>query len=296
MIWTLTGFFMFVALAVVAAGLLWSRLHPASAEGSLGGGFSMRQWLLKLLVKAGEKIPATQRDPASERKQLFQAGYRGPQSIAFWRGTRWVVAGGLAVVALAVAAVVQGSLSESLLPMLCAGGFGYLLPQRILEWRTKARRQRIRSAVPSAVDLLVLATEAGQPLDQSMYDTAHSLAAIYPDLSSEFMFCQLEMRAGKSRAESLRHLAERSSEPELARLANLLLDGERFGTSLGPALRSHARFLRTRMRHKAQEAARKLGVKLVFPVFFLIFPSVLLVTLGPAYLQMRAFLGKLLNQ
>ena len=286
---------MFVALTVVAAGLLWSRFHPASAEGS-SGGFSMRQWFLKLLVEAGEKIPVNQRDLAPERKQLFQAGYRGPQSIAFWRGMRWAVAGGLAVVTLAVAGVIKGSFTESLLPMLCAGGFGYLLPPRILEWLTKARRERIRSAVPSAVDLLVLATEAGQPLDQSMYDTAHSLATIYPDLSSELMFCQLEMRAGKSRAEALRHLAERSSEPELARLANLLLDGERFGTSLGPALRSHARFLRTRMRHKAQEAARKLGVKLVFPVFFLIFPSVLLVTLGPAYLQMRGFLDKLLNQ
>ena len=104
------------------------------------------------------------------------------------------------------------------------------------------------------------------------------------------------MRAGTPRGEALRRMAERCGEDEIRKLVGVLVDGERFGTSLGPALRGHAHYLRIRMRHKAQEASRKLTVKLVIPVFFLIFPSVLLVTLGPAYLQLRQFLDALLKQ
>jgi tight adherence protein C len=285
-----TAFFLFVGGTVAGAGLCLMRWRPAAGEAEDGPGI-----LWRLLVRLGEKAPSPRHDPAAERKRLFQAGFRGPHSMAFWRGVRWTSAGGLGLLTLAMVSAARGEPAAALLPAVCAGGLGYLAPRRVLEWRTRTRRGRIRAGLPAAVDLLVLATEAGQSLDQAMRDTAHSLAEIYPELASELIFCMLEMRAGKGRAESLRHLAERSSEPELARLAHLLLDGERFGTSLGPALRNHARFLRTRMRHAVQEKARKLGVKLVFPVFFLIFPSVLLVTLGPAYLMTREFLGNFLK-
>jgi len=96
----------------------------------------------------------------------------------------------------------------------------------------------------------------------------------------------MELRTGSSRADSFRALGARNKEPELRKLANLLVDSDRFGVSIGPALRSHAKYLRTRFRQQAQEKARKVGVKLIFPVFFLIFPSVLLVTLGPACIMM----------
>jgi tight adherence protein C len=143
--------------------------------------------------------------------------------------------------------------------------------------------------------LAVLALEAGQSLDQALHDTAVGLRRVYPDLSSELLFCILEMRAGTSRTDSLRRLAERCGEEEVKRVAAILIDGERFGTSLGPALHTHARFLRTRMRQRAQEAARGLSVKLVVPVFFLIFPSVMLVTLGPAYFHMQEFFSGFLK-
>src|SRR5207245_8757175 len=101
-----------------------------------------------------------------------------------------------------------------------------------------------------------------------------------------FAHVHLELRAGKSRAEALQQLGARSGDSELKKLSSVLIDSDRFGSSLGPALRTHAKYLRTRMRQQAQEAARKISVKLIFPVFFLIFPSVLLVTLGPAVLHM----------
>jgi len=114
-------------------------------------------------------------------------------------------------------------------------------------------------------------------------------------LSTELAQLYMELRTGGSRADSFRALAARNNEPELRKLSNLLIDSDRYGVSIGPALRSHAKYLRTRFRQQAQEKARKVGVKLIFPVFFLIFPSVLLVTLGPACIMMYQQLNSLLR-
>jgi tight adherence protein C len=141
---------------------------------------------------------------------------------------------------------------------------------------------------------MVLAMEAGQALDQSIADTSRGLKRTHPDLSAEFAQLYLELRTGGVRADSFRAMAARNKEPELRRFANLLVDSDRFGVSIGPALRTHAKHLRTRFRQQAQEKARKVGVKLIFPVFFLIFPSVLLVTLGPACIMMMQQLKNLM--
>jgi tight adherence protein C len=130
--------------------------------------------------------------------------------------------------------------------------------------------------------------EAGQALDQSIFDASREIRRAYPDLADELMTVSLSLRASASREQVFRDFASRSKEIEFKKLANLLIDSDRFGSSLGPTLRTHARYLRIRRRQIAQEKARKISVKLVFPIFFLIFPSVLLVTLGPAMLQMIA--------
>ncbi len=176
--------------------------------------------------------------------------------------------------------------SAIFLALLCGGAFGFLLPDRVLEFMVRARTGRIRSAIPAALDLMVVSVEAGQSLNQAILDTSQVLREAHPDLAAELGQVNLELRAGKSRQEALFHLGERNTDVELKKLSSVLIDSDRFGTSLGPTLRTHAKYLRTRMRQQAQEAARKVTVKLIFPVFFLIFPSVLLVTLGPAVLQM----------
>ena len=300
------AFFAFVLAAVTGAGYVYMRLRGAGAPGGLswdanGGGLGpdpQDDWhvvatsalsaLGGLTVRPGMRFDAL-------RKQLFRAGFRGAGSLQVFHGIQIALAGILGTgIGWAVAAA-KGDLGLALLPALCGAGFGFFLPARILDYQVSARALRIREAVPPALDLLVLALEAGQSLDQAMLDTSASLRSIFPDLSAELLFTNLEMRAGTSKQEALRHLADRSGEEEMRKLALLLIDGERFGTSLGPALRTHGRYLRTRMRQLAQEAARKLTVKLVIPVFFLIFPSVMLVTLGPAYLQMRSFLDSFMK-
>jgi tight adherence protein C len=194
-----------------------------------------------------------------------------------------------------VALVYQGQPSNAPLPMICGLGIGFLLPDRVLGSRIRARAQRLRSAIPPALDLMVLAMEAGQSLDQAIADASRGLKRNYPDFGGELAQLYMELRTGGSRADSFRALAARNNEPELRKLSNLLIDSDRYGVSIGPALRSHAKYLRVRFRQQAQEKARKVGVKLIFPVFFLIFPSVLLVTLGPACIMMYQQLDTLLR-
>lgn len=291
----LAGFFAFILLAVTGTGLVYQRWASERAEvASAPGAEPETSPLAGFLVALGKTVGSFRTDDRL-RSLLFRAGYRSPAAVALFHGSQ--VAAGI-VTAFVTEWIVlfqpDGSVSL-LIPGVCALGFGYLAPKRFLDWRVRQRAYRLRSALPPALDLMVLALEAGQTIDQGILEASRTVGRVYPDLASELTFCSLEMRAGTPRGEALRRMGERCGEEEVRKLVTVLVDGERFGTSLGPALRSHAHYLRARMRHKAQEASRKLTVKLVIPVFFLIFPSVLLVTLGPAYLQLRLFLDNVLK-
>jgi tight adherence protein C len=176
--------------------------------------------------------------------------------------------------------------SSAMIGLFCGAAFGFMLPDRFLAARIRGRSKRLRNGVPPALDLMVLGLEAGQSFDQTLEYTGSALKTTHPDLSWELGQTHLELRTRDARTAALRNLAERTGEPELRKLSNLLIDSDRFGTSLGPALRTHSKYLRVRLRQQAQETARKVGVKLIFPIFLLIFPSVLLVTLGPACIMM----------
>lgn len=169
---------------------------------------------------------------------------------------------------------------------VCGLGIGFLVPDRILRAWVRSRHGRLRRSLPPALDLIVMSLEAGQPLDHALYQASRGLEKFAPELASEFSTVYLETRASKGRAEAIQYLGERNGEPEVEKFCNLLLDADRFGSSLAPTLRQHAKYLRIRFRQKAQESARKLTVKLVFPLFFFIFPAILVVTLGPAVLML----------
>lgn len=251
--------------------------------------------LARTLHTVGEVAGGKRFEDASLRKRLSMAGYRWPTAVTVFHGLRIAVSLGAAGIVGWTVLFMNGDLTGALVPSICAAAFGYMLPDRLLLARVRARSKRIRAGLPAAVDLLVLIMEAGKPLDQAMHDVSRALSRVYPELSEEFLFFHLEVQAGKPRYEALGHLADRSPEPELRKLVTVLMDGDRYGTSMGPALRTHARFLRTRMRQQAQETARKLTVKLTIPTFLLIFPAVLVVTLGPAYLQLKDSLAWLLS-
>jgi tight adherence protein C len=296
--WLMFGFFFCVMAAVTMAGYVYMRIKPAEfAVDSSGPSLTHANdhWFTDVLMAAGNLVSRPGKGADDLRKLLFRAGYRSPTAISVFRGAQILASVVFGLTTVWLATVFKSGIGEALLAGICALGFGFMLLPRLLEYQVRARAQRVRVAVPPALDLLVLAMEAGQSLDQALQETSSTIKPTYPDLSSELVFCHLEMRAGTARPEALRRLGERSGEDELRKLATVLIDGERFGSSLGPALRTHAHYLRTRMRQRAQEAARKLAVKLVIPVFFLIFPSVMLVTLGPAYIQLRGFLDNFMK-
>jgi tight adherence protein C len=300
----LIAFFFFVLAAVGAAGYVFV-LRPSRAEAGaeipspIGMGQkdfpTARAAVVDVFRLIGEAMPGAAQ-ATEAREQLMAAGYRWPSAVSIFLGIKCATALMLGVAATAATVLFRSDLSAALLPAVCGLGFGYLLPDRVLDRMVRGRIGRLRRALPAALDLMVLAIEAGQGLDAAILDTSRGLRTTHPDLASEFTQLHLELKANATRSEALRNLAARSRDLEVRKFANLLIDTDRFGTSLGPALKTHARYLRIRFRQTAQEKARKVGVKLIFPVFFLIFPSVILVTLGPAAILLFTQMKNLLAQ
>jgi len=145
---------------------------------------------------------------------------------------------------------------------------------------------QLRMSLPDALDMMVVSVEAGLGLDQALQYVAREIEQNHPELSDEFGLVGLEMRAGKRRSEALRNLADRTGEEELRKLVAILIQTDRFGTSMGESLRTHSDFMRLRRKQEAEERAAKVGVKLVFPIFLFILPSMMIVAVGPAMLRL----------
>lgn len=305
-IWLLLGFFAFVTAAVTLAGYVLvyrpSQEGP-QAEGEAPAALARNEPNLTtgqaLLINAfrliGEAMPGSRTESNPLRKLLTSAGYRWPSALPVFYGVKFAVALLMAVIGGWLAVTFDRTGAGALAPIVCGIGFGYLIPDHVLNRLARARGERLRRGLPAALDLMVLAVEGGQGMDQAIVETSRGLKNTNPELGIELTHLHLELRATNSRVDSIRAFGERTNEMEIRKFAALLIDTDRFGTSLGPALRGHAKYLRIRFRQKAQERARKMGVKLIFPVFFLIFPSVVLITLGPAVIlifkQLHTLLG-----
>lgn len=296
-----SGFLLALGGAVAAAWAAsrWSARAVPQPSAELpplpsGGRWSVR--LLDAMLHLGVLAPARAGQQAALRARLAAAGFRRPAAPALFQGIR-VATALLAAAGLMWLSVAQGGGAGSALAAgLCGLGIGMMLPKWALAARIQSRIQRIHAGLPAALDLMVLSVEAGQNLDVAIAETARELRGIFPELASEFWQIQLEIRAGRQRTEVFADLGRRTGSDELRKLATVLIDSDRFGTSLAPALRTHARYLRTRRRQAAQEAARKLTVKLIFPIFFLIMPAVLVVTLGPAVLTFHEAFSSMMGR
>jgi tight adherence protein C len=302
----LIGLFLFVLAAVSAAGYIFV-LRPSRTEGAdvhIPAPIALGQRDLPSAQAAvagvfqmlGEAMPGARSRAEDARVKLIAAGYRWPAAVSIFFGIKCATAVLLGVAGAWLALLNRPDFSDAVVPAICGLGLGYLVPDRVLDRLAKSRMDRLRRALPAALDLLVLGIEAGQGLDAAIVDTSRGLRVTYPDLAAEFTQLHLELKANTSRADALKNFADRSRDLELSKFAHLLIDTDRFGTSLGPALKTHSRYLRIRFRQVAQERARKVAVKLIFPVFFLIFPSVILVTLGPAVILIFQQMKNLLAQ
>lgn len=236
-----------------------------------------------LLAKVGSFVPAAAGARASRAQiMLMRAGYRTTEASLAMQGMKVLTPIGLVALVL-VTGVYR---SNPFFVLLLAAVLGFMIPEFWLLWRIKRRQNRLRLALPDGLDLLVICVEVGLGLDQSILRVAQELRLVHPELSEELQMVNLEMRVGKTRLDALRELARRTGLEELKALVAMLIQTERFGTSIAQSLRIYSDDLRTRRRQRAEEMSAKTTVKMVPPLVFFIFPALLVVILGPAVIAL----------
>lgn len=183
--------------------------------------------------------------------------------------------------------------SGQLIVAIAGAVFGYMIPSVFVSRRIKQRKLQIQNGLPDALDLLIVSLEAGLALDQAILKCAEELEIAYPALSHELGLINIESRAGKPRLEALKNFAKRTQVDDVRALVAMLVQTDRFGTSVAQALRTHAEVSRTKRRQRAEEKAAKLGVKLIFPLVFCLLPAFFVVAVGPAIIKFVQFFGNL---
>ncbi len=245
-----------------------------------------------VLVKSGEMLLAGRNQQARLEARLTQAGLNGPGSVRLFLGARLVLAMLCPAAALVACSLGKVSLSWTLVACTLAAGAGGLAPGLWVD-RRKARRQaNLRRALPDALDLLVLCLDGGGTLPSAIQRVTEDLGAAHPLLAAEWGLIQREMRLGLSAGEAVRRFGERCDLEDVRDLAAVLLQSERFGTGMAKALRLHADSFRLERQQRAEEAAQKAGVKILFPTLLCIFPAIFIVLLGPAAFQIAKMLSK----
>ena len=246
---------------------------------------SSKQQLANVVRLLGERVERGGLDVEGWAKRLIQAGYWSAEAPKVFFGTRVALAFGLAFAALVGGALLDARLAAMLLMALWMGAFGWLMPSWYVLRRFHARRREIQTALADALDLLVACVEAGMGLNQALVRVADEIRNVSESLAEELAMVNLEIRAGTPRATALRNLAERTASDDIEALVSMLIQTERFGTSVGRALRVQASTLRQKRRQRAEEAAAKTTIKLVFPLVLFVFPALFVVILGPAVIQ-----------
>jgi len=297
MIWILT-IFTFIATAGVVVALVYAfspgEVSIATRLARLAGvvgpvqsepKFAERQKerVRDTLANVGKILPAPSTDKATRTHLLMiRAGYRSPEALLAMRGVKLVFP------IAALAGVYFSGLyriNAFFIPVV-AFALGYLLPDMWLTWRVSARQHQIRRGLPDALDLLVICVEAGLGLDQAILKVSQDMKITHPQLSEELQFVNLEMRIGKTRIDALRELARRTGLEDIKALTAMLIQTERFGTSIAQSLRVYSDDMRVKRRQRAEEMSAKTSVKMVPPLVFFIFPALMVVILGPAVLTL----------
>jgi tight adherence protein C len=282
--------FAFASLLVTAGAMMFAPAQSAAIEQRLVELTGQRseaerrgpslERVKGALKRLGRAAPQSTSEMGKLQQRLVQAGYRSHDAIIVFYGVRLGIAM-IAFAALATPVIVR----PNLLNALAGAALGYLLPGMALARLAANRQHRLRLALPDALDLLVVSVEAGLGLDQALQRVADEIAFAHRELSEELRLVNLELRAGKARTDALRALAERTGVDDLSSLVAMLVQTDRFGTSIAQSLRVHADTMRTKRKQRAEEAAAKTGVKMVFPLVFCIFPAVWVVTIGPAAIK-----------
>jgi tight adherence protein C len=264
------------------AGRLSRLMSPPAPVDDSTFAEKQRERVRNSLASLGKLVPGDSQQAPRTQLLMMRAGFRSPEAIMAMRGFKILVP--VVLVGLVYLSGIY-RWNPVLFPII-AGVLGYLLPDIFLTWRMNVRQHQLQRGLPDGLDLLVICVESGLGLDQALMKVTQEVRITHPELSDELQLVNLEMRIGKTRIDALRELARRTGLEDIKSLVAMLVQTDRFGTSVAQSLRVFSDDLRIKRRQRAEEMSAKTSVKMVFPLVFFIFPALLAVILGPAVLTL----------
>jgi tight adherence protein C len=266
-----------------------SQLAPAGQDGAPRAVSVVGHDDTQLAKRVRSMVPKSPKEMGRIERMLALAGYHGAWPATLYATAQFalpVITGGSVIYAF-------GTSNTALIFAGLAAAMGYYTPDIWMGRAIEKRKKEISNGLPDAIDLLIVCIESGSGIDQALSRVGEELAMAYPALSYELELLCAETRAGKPRLDAFRNFADRTKVEDVRSLVNMLIQTDKFGTSIGQALRTHAEVSRTKRRQRAEEKAAKLGVKLLFPLVFCIFPAFYLVVIGPSMLRIfRGFVWR----
>ena len=302
----------FVCIMLGALGVYWLMFRPPSAAterlkrmNDVGGGavasaptaIIEESPVSAFAEKVAEPLSRIAPPSAAEAKKLqlllMHAGYRSAMAPMVYRAVQLLSLAFFPAVVALVCAILGRPLSSAAFWILAAFVVGFMLPRYALRRMIKGRQLRVQWGLADALDLLVVSIEAGLGLNAGLVRVGEELKEVHPDICDELVITNMEIRVGRDRAEALRNLAERTGVDDLRSLCGMLIQADRFGTSIARAVRVYADSLRTKRRQRAEQAAQKAAVKLLFPLACFLFPTLFIALLGPAFINLMDTFSKM---
>jgi tight adherence protein C len=300
----------FVCVTLGVMGLYWLLFRPTSAAterlksmGGAGGVSSASSMTVEVEASAAGALaermasplqrlaPPSAAEARKVQKELMHAGFRSESAPVIYRAIQLVSLAFFPAMVAFGCAIFGRPLSSALIYIIVAVAVGGYLPRFVLKRMIKRRQLLLRWGLADALDLMVVSIEAGLGLNAALVRVGEELRAVHPDISEEFEITNLEIRVGRERDEALRNLSERCGVDDLKSLVAMLIQADRFGTSIAKAVRVYADSLRTKRRQRAEQAAQKAAVKLLMPLALFLFPTLFIIILGPAGINLMDTLG-----
>jgi tight adherence protein C len=268
-------------------------LNPAARRSDAAAAARQQDRIQAKVAVAAEKLgkslrPSNEAELGKIRLELLNAGFRGEQAVAIFYGLKVLAMLVLVAVATPILVGKYGPTQKTWTFVAGAAGLGYYLPGVVVGRIKKRRMDSIFLGLPDAIDLMVVCVEAGLGLDTAMRRVTSELSTSCPALCEEFMISNFQVQMGRARKDVLRDLGVRTGLDDLRALAAVIIQAEKFGSSIGQALRVQSDSMRTKRRQLAEERAAKTAVKIMIPLVLFIFPGVFVVLVGPAGMQIAA--------
>ncbi len=307
----LIGISTFVCITLAMMGAYWLLNRPQSAAtdrlrklgqtGNSGGPISVsileehkgEKFAERIAEPINRLLPPSAAEAKKLQRQLMHAGFRSRNAPLIYRTIQLISLVAFPATVAFFCALMTRPAKNAFIFILLAFVVGFFLPRYVLTKMIRSRQRRVRWGLADALDLMVVSIEAGLGLNAAMMKVSSELKDVHPDVSEEFELANLEIRVGRERDEALRNLADRTGVDDLKSLVAMLIQTDKFGTSIARAIRVFSDSLRTKRRQRAEQAAQKAAVKLLFPLACFLFPTLFIAILGPALLQLMDTLGNM---